>query len=233
MRDTDRLTDSNFGLTGISGRLCQWPGTCVPVPGLETEYLLKKATLVVATALLVLFMSTACGGSSDKLSKADQKVADTLSSTLQKDSSGTLTKKQADCFSTGMVTKIGVAGLKKAKMIDSKGVPSTTGPSKLTADVAGKYADSYLGCVDFWKLQVDAMVKSNPALDGTKLLPCLKSAVKDSDVKKLLVGQVTQTTDAALTQAISASVTKCETSATTATPSPSPSPSPSKKATKK
>jgi hypothetical protein len=181
---------------------------------------MKKAILA-ALGVLLLVAVTACGsGKSDhkatpSLSKDEKAVAAKISKSFTEQSSGALTKTEADCFAKDFVDKVGLTKLKSAKLITAAGDLNTSG-AKFDASLSGKFADAFLGCVDYQKRQAEEIAKADTTVDVTKLQACLKREMPESYVKKLIVAAQTQdTTSSALVEESTKKLTSCKTEATT------------------
>jgi hypothetical protein len=178
---------------------------------------MKKA-LLAALGVLLLVTLTACGGSGSKnkvsLDKEEKKVAANIAKSFTSPSSGALTTTEAKCFSQGFVDKVGVAKLKSAKLITATGELNQSG-AVFTKDISEKFADAFLGCVDYQKRQADEIAKADTKVDAAKLQACLKKEMPESYVKNLIVASQTQSSDSAkLVQESTAKLTSCKTQAT-------------------
>jgi hypothetical protein len=152
---------------------------------------MKKAASALAALLFLLFLA-GCGGENgnaeEDLSKGEQKIADNIAKELTRseDGGGSLAKKDAECFADKFVGSAGKAELEKAKLIDSEGNVQGQG-AKFDKGLSEKYADAYVGCVDFQKEVARSFAESNPAIDEQALADCLDDELSDSLVKKVIV----------------------------------------------
>lgn len=177
---------------------------------------MKKAVVAALGALLLLAL-TACGSSGKakpQLSTEEQKAADNISKTFESQSNGSLTKTEASCFATNFVDKVGLDKLKAAKLITADDQMNQTGET-FTAEISGKFADAFLGCVDYTKRQAEQIAKADSTIDQATLETCLKTAMPTDYVKKLIVASQTQASDSTtLTADAAKKLTDCKASAT-------------------
>ncbi|MBO9522189.1 MAG: hypothetical protein J7518_11685 [Nocardioidaceae bacterium] len=177
---------------------------------------MKKPVLAALSVLLLLAL-TACGGSSKdkpKLDKEEKKVAKNIAQTFAQQSSGALTPKESSCFAQSFVDKVGLPELKKKKLITEKGELNQTGATFDKATSA-KFADAFLGCVDYQKRQAEQIAKADKTVDAKKLEDCLREDLPTSFVKKLIVASQTQSSDSTkLVDESTKKVTACKTKAT-------------------
>ncbi|MGO4257177.1 hypothetical protein [Marmoricola sp. RAF53] len=177
---------------------------------------MKKAVLAALAVVLTLSVA-ACGSDSKetpKLGAEEKKVAANISKTFSNESSGALTAKEADCFADGFVEKVGVKKLKAAKLINEKGELNQTG-AKFDDEISGKFADAFLGCVDYQKRQAEEIAKADKKVDAVKLQACLEKEMPESYVKKLIVASQTQSADGAkLVEESTKKLSGCKTQAT-------------------
>ncbi|MCW2785087.1 MAG: hypothetical protein JWP74_1604 [Marmoricola sp.] len=133
-------------------------------------------------------------------------------------SQGVLAASDVTCFAKKFVETVGVKDLLAAQIVTDAGTFNQTGAT-LTASTSGKYADAFLGCVDYQKVQAEAVAKSNPLVDPVKLAACLSTSMPTSYVRQLIVANQTQSSEAAtLNSDSNAKATACTKAATKATP---------------
>ncbi len=177
---------------------------------------MKKAVLAALSVGLMLSVA-ACGSDgkdTPKLAGEEKKVAANIAKTFSSESSGALTTTEADCFANGFVDKVGVEKLKKAKLITAKGELNQSG-AKFDDEISGKFADAFLGCVDYQKRQAEEIAKADAKVDEAKLQACLEKDMPESYVRKLIVASQTQSADSAkLVEESTKKLTTCKTQAT-------------------
>jgi hypothetical protein len=78
-----------------------------------------------------------------------------------------------------------------------------TAGATLDPKTSGNYADAFLGCVDYQKVQAEQVAKSDKTIDAAKLEACFKRTMPVSDIKKLIVANQTQASDASALNAAS------------------------------
>jgi hypothetical protein len=166
--------------------------------------MLKAPTSAIAALLLVAL--TACGsaGSDDDKDGKNGKVTlsaeeKTAVANLQKaftaSTTGGLPAAEAKCVATEFVDRVGLAKLKSAGLLTSDDEVNTTGNAKFDADTSGKFADAFLGCVDYQQRLATETAKSDKTIDAAKLEDCLSEKLPDSLVKKMLVASQTRSSD--------------------------------------
>lgn len=138
--------------------------------------------------------SKALLGCIDK-SKADKAVLKNVTAAFSASSAGVLAASDVNCFSKKFVDKVGLSGLMAAQVVTDTGEFNQNGAS-LDATTSGAYADAFLGCVNYQKIQADAVAKANPKIDATKLAACLSAAMPTDYVRKLIVANQTQSAEA-------------------------------------
>ncbi|HET8559859.1 MAG TPA: hypothetical protein VFL69_05030 [Marmoricola sp.] len=175
---------------------------------------MKKLLPTLAAAVMVAATVAGCGSGGDnggqQLSAADQSVANHMSSYLAKNGNGSISKRDAQCISESWVRQSGVAKLKKSKVITSSGQVNTQNNTKITPSLAGDYADALLGCINYAKLQSQAVAKVNPKIDAQKMTDCFGKAMPKADEKKLLVSTMTGKPDQQLTQQNAQAIQTCQ-----------------------
>jgi len=126
----------------------------------------------------------------------------TVSKAIGAASASGLSDKDVNCFSKEFVESAGVKGLLSTRVITDTGAMNLDSalPPQLDTKTATSYADALLGCVNYRKLLADQAAQSDKKIDATKLEACFKKDISDSDIKKLLVANQTQSADAAALQ---------------------------------
>ena len=177
-------------------------------------------TVVAGLGVLLLLGVSACGsgGSASKqpqLSAEGKKVAANIAASFVGDSSGAMTKKQADCFATAFVDQVGVAKLKSAKLIDDSDKLTTAG-ARFDPELSGEFADAFLGCVDYLKLQSQQIADADSSMDAEALRSCLQDVMSQDYLKKLIVASQNPTKDGdKLVAQSNKLLSTCKTKATT------------------
>lgn len=178
---------------------------------------MKKLLPTLLAALLVAATTAGCGGGGNGsgtdrqgLSSSDQKVADTMSAYLAKNGNGSISKKDAQCIAEGWVTRSGVDKLKQSKVLTGQGQVNTKSNTKITPSLADDYAGALLDCIDYAKLQSQAVAKVNPGVDATKMAACFGKAMPEQDEKKLLVSTMTGSPDQTLTTKNAEAIKTCQ-----------------------
>jgi hypothetical protein len=159
----------------------------------------KKTSNAFSKALLD------CVDEKDTLKAYDKTVTDAVS----KSSTGVLQAKEVQCFAGKFVNAVGVERLLSTQLITDVG-EFNTASAKLDTKTSGDYADAFLGCVDYAKLQAAQYVKTDTTLDSTKLAACFKTTFSKADIKALIVASQTGSADAtALTERSNKKVAAC------------------------
>lgn len=173
---------------------------------------MKKLLPTLAAALMVAATVAGCGGGNggQQLSAADQKVADNMSSYLAKNGNGSISRHDAQCIAESWVKQSGVDKLKKSNVLTSAGKVNTQNNTKITPSLASDYADALLGCINYAKLQSQAVAKVNPKIDPKKMADCFSQAMPKSAEKKLLVSTMTGKQDQQLTQQNAQAIQTCQ-----------------------
>jgi hypothetical protein len=173
-----------------------------------------------ALGVLILVALTACGSdkSDDKdkatLSKSEKDVAANIAKAFG-DSSGALTGAESTCFAESFVDKVGLEKLESSKLINADGELNQASAS-FDADISGKFADAFLGCVDYTQRQAEEIAKTDKKIDVKALESCLADEMPNSFVKELIVASQTQSEDATkLNEDSTKKLTDCKTKATT------------------
>lgn len=120
----------------------------------------------------------------------------TVTTAFTSSTAGVLDSKDVGCFADKFVKTAGVKRLLSAQIITDTGEFNTTG-AVLDKATSTNYADAFLGCVDYQKLQAEQVAKSDKTLDATKLEACFRRTMPTSDIKALIVANQTQSSDAA------------------------------------
>ena len=126
-----------------------------------------KKPILAALGVLLLLALTACGGSSDKpkLTKEETKVAGNIAKLFASQSSGALTSKESRCFANRFVDKVGLAKLKKKKLITADGQLNQSGTSTFDKATSEQFADAFLACVPYQKRQAEQIAKADKTVD--------------------------------------------------------------------
>jgi hypothetical protein len=163
---------------------------------------MKKAALAALGALLLIAL-TACGSGSGSskdhkvtLSKDEKAAAANISKAFTAQTTGALSTKEGDCFAEHFVDSAGLTKLKASKLLTDTGEVNASSSPTFDADLAGKFADSFLGCVDYAKRQAQDIAKSDTTVDADKLESCLRKEMPNSYIKKLIVASQTQSGEA-------------------------------------
>jgi hypothetical protein len=178
---------------------------------------MKKAVLAALGVVLMLAVA-ACGGSdtttTPKVSAAEKKVIANIAKSFSSNASGSLSPKEAECFAGGFVDSVGLKKLTAAKLITADGELNQSG-AKFDEEISGKFADAFLGCVNYSQRQAAAIAKADAKVDAVKLQACLEKDMPESYVKKLIIASQTQSADSAkLTSESTQKLTTCKTAAT-------------------
>jgi hypothetical protein len=184
-----------------------------------SEHRMKKALLAAIGALALVVATAGCG--SDKaeakkpdLSKDEKTVVANISKSFASQTSGSLSKKESDCFAENFVDKVGLKKLKEAKLITADGQLNEQGAA-FDAEISGEFADAFLGCVDYQARQAEEIAKADTTVDKDKLQSCLEKEMPSDFVKKLIVASQTQSKDSAtLVEQSTKKLTDCKTAAT-------------------
>lgn len=191
---------------------------------------MKKSALAALAAALLLVVS-ACGSSTPakpKLSADEKAAASQIAQAFRANGNNTLTEEEANCFAEGFVGSTGLQKLKDAKLLTESGTLNPSTGVVFTKELAGKFADAFLGCVDYQKRLAESLAKADPTVDQAALETCLKKDLPTAFVRDLIVAAQTQSSDAAkLGEESTKRTTACKQQSATATPSPSPDSSPS------
>lgn len=183
---------------------------------------MKKA--VLAAVGVILLSATGCGGAATKdakdaeeapkLTAAEKKVAANISKSFSTSAAGAMSTKEADCFATDFVGAVGLKELTSAKLITEAGELNPSG-AQFNTDISGKFADAFLGCVQYQKRQAAEIAQADAKIDAKKLEACLDREMPESYVKKLIIASQTQPTDSAkLVEESTKKLTACKTGAT-------------------
>ncbi|HEU4567921.1 MAG TPA: hypothetical protein VFR99_07790 [Marmoricola sp.] len=176
---------------------------------------MNKLLPALATAVLVAAATAGCGGSGagsgqHGLSSSEQKVADHMSSYLAKNGNGSISKKDAQCIAEGWVGRSGVPTLKKNKVLTGSGQVNTSSNTRITKPMASDYADALLDCIDYAKLQSQAVAKVNPGIDAKKMADCFGKAMPRTDEKQLLVSTMTGNASSQLASKNAEAIKTCQ-----------------------
>ncbi|RNL75473.1 hypothetical protein [Nocardioides marmorisolisilvae] len=152
----------------------------------------KKTSNAFSKALLD------CINEKDALKAYDK----TVTTAFEKSTTGVLDDSDVTCFASKFVKTAGVQRLLSSQVITDTGEFNTAG-ADLDAKTSGNYADAFLGCVDYQKVQAQQVAKSDKTIDAAKLEACFKRTMPISDIKKLIVANQTQSSDATALNAAS------------------------------
>ncbi len=177
---------------------------------------MKKASAALAAIILLLSMS-ACGSSDDgkdEMSAKEKKVVKTISESFTQQAAGALNEKESQCFATKFVDAVGVEKMEKAKLITAEGTLNKEGAT-FDEEISGKFADSFLGCVDYQARQAEEIAKTDAKIDEATLRDCLEKQMPDTFVRDLIVSAQLQNEESAkLIQQSTTTLTKCKKKAT-------------------
>jgi len=126
----------------------------------------------------------------------------TVTTAFEKSTTGVLQDDDVKCFASKFVKTAGVKRLLSSQVITDTGEFNTAGAS-LDKKTSSNYADAFLGCVDYQKVQAVQVAKSDKTIDATKLEACFKRTMPISDIKALIVANQTQAANATALNAAS------------------------------
>ena len=126
----------------------------------------------------------------------------TVTKAFTASTTGVLEDKDVKCFATKFVKDAGVKRLLSSQVITDTGEFNTAGAT-LDKATSGNYADAFLGCVDYQKVQAVQVAKGDKTIDADKLEACFKRTMPIADIKALIVANQTQAADAATLTAAS------------------------------
>jgi hypothetical protein len=126
----------------------------------------------------------------------------TVTTSFTASTNGVLSKQDVTCFADKFVKTAGVKNLLSSQVITDAGEFNTAG-AVLDKVTSGDYADAFLGCVDYQKVQAEQVAKSDKTIDAVKLEACFKQTMPISDIKDLIVANQTQAPEAATLNAAS------------------------------
>jgi hypothetical protein len=115
----------------------------------------------------------------------------TVTKAFTSSTTGVLDDSDVKCFADKFVKSAGVKRLLSSQVITDTGAFNTAGAT-LDKTTSGDYADAFLGCVDYQKVQAEQVAKSDKTLDAAKLEACFKREMPISDIKDLIVANQTQ-----------------------------------------
>lgn len=119
----------------------------------------------------------------------------TMTTAFTTSTSGVLTSDDVQCFATKFVKDAGVKRLLSSQVITDAGEFNTSGAT-LDKTTSGNYADAFLGCVDYQKVQAEEVAKNDQTIDATKLEACFKESISTADIRALIVANQTQAAEA-------------------------------------
>ncbi|MDQ6688052.1 MAG: hypothetical protein M3Z50_10685 [Actinomycetota bacterium] len=171
---------------------------------------MKKVLLAFCAPLVLMLVASACGGSSSpKLSPDETKVSHNLVAYYQASSSGGVPKKAISCFADKFVQDAGVPALKKAKVVNADSSVNKQSV-QLPPDLAGKFADAYLACVDYASSQAKAMAKQDPKIDEAKLATCIGKVLDKPTYKRVIVDSLTKKSEPQLQKTLTPKLLQCQ-----------------------
>lgn len=127
--------------------------------------------------------------------KALKSYDKTVTKAFKASTSGVLSDDDVTCFASKFVKSAGVKRLLSAQVITDAGEFNTSG-AQLDTKTSGNYADAFLGCVDYQKVQAEQVAKNDKTIDADKLEACFKKNMPISDIKALIVANQTQSPEA-------------------------------------
>jgi hypothetical protein len=152
----------------------------------------KKTSAAFSKALL------GCVGEKKAL-KAFEK---TVTKAFTASTTGVLASKDVTCFASKFVKAAGVKRLLSSQVITDTGSFNTAGAT-LDKPTSSSYADAFLGCVDYQKVQAEQVAKNDKTIDADKLEACFKRTMPIADIKNLIVANQTQAAEATALNAAS------------------------------
>jgi len=126
----------------------------------------------------------------------------TVTKAFSASTTGVLKTKDVECFASKFVKSAGVKRLLSAKVITDTGEFNTSG-ADLDKATSGDYADAFLGCVDYQKVQAGEVAKNDKTIDADKLEACFKRTMSTKDIHDLIVANQTQSAEATALNAAS------------------------------
>ena len=175
----------------------------------SNRYLPRIAAAIAL--LLAIALVGGCGGGgksgakkpakSETPSRTEAQVIEDLSNYFSS-SSTALAPSDSTCIATALVTKTGIKALTTAGILDKDGKVNPAGGVTFTPELAGTYADAFLGCVNYAVLAAKNFVKSNPKLSLPKLTACLKKQLPNTFMRRVIVAS--QSADAATNKDLAA-----------------------------
>jgi hypothetical protein len=115
---------------------------------------------------------------------------------------GVLKTDEVECFASKFVKSAGVKRLLSAQVVTDTGEFNTSGAT-LDKTTSGDYADAFLGCVDYQKVQAGEVAKNDKTIDAAKLEACFKRTMSTKDIRELIVANQTQSAEATALNAAS------------------------------
>jgi len=126
----------------------------------------------------------------------------TVTKAFSASTTGVLDDSDVKCFADKFVKGAGVKRLLSSQVITDTGEFNTAG-AVLDKETSGEYADAFLGCVDYQKVQAEQVAKSDKTIDAAKLEACFKQTMPIADIKELIVANQTSAANAATLNAAS------------------------------
>lgn len=171
---------------------------------------LPALAAVLAVATTVAGCGSGNGGGGQALSASEQKVANTMSRYLTQNGKGNISHRDAQCISEHWVRSSGVPKLKQSNVLTADGQVNTGSHTKITPSLAGDYADALLGCINYPRMQSQAVAKVNPKVDASRMAACFAKAMPEAQEKKLLVSTMTGNPDQQLAQQNARAIQTCQ-----------------------
>jgi hypothetical protein len=126
----------------------------------------------------------------------------TVTKAFTASTTGVLKTDEVKCFASKFVKTTGVKRLLSSQVVTDAGAFNTSG-AVLDETTSGNYADAFLGCVDYQKVQAVEVAKNDKTVDAAKLEACFKRTMPISDIKALIVANQTQSAEATALNAAS------------------------------
>ena len=150
------------------------PWTAMP-PGGEVSRRYAPKVKKTASLLAVLVLLTACGGSGD-----EKTAAENISAGIAEGDSP-LEQDEADCFGDKLVDAVGVDDLKKYGILDDDlGYGEEIGTMSMDEGDAQAAADAFVDCVDIESRLSEMATESGEQLD------CIKEKLDDDTYRALM-----------------------------------------------
>ncbi len=147
-----------------------------------------RAHRLISCIALALALTTSSGCGEQRLSRDDQKVADSLAAYAISQSDGVWNKKEAQCMAEVFVESAGVDALKEAGLVSESG-RAVAAKVTMTRPIATRFADSVLGCVDFADLTARQIANLRPDIDTASFAACVRKQVSAKEARSRLIAQ--------------------------------------------